>query len=268
MWAGICRRGAIGTRRLVRLLGQDAVIVPDLAKHAGVIRAKKPDLVVSWFWTKRIPHAVRSAAPLGAIGVHPSLLPRHRGADPTFWAIDSGDTETGVTAHVLDEAYDTGAILGQRTLAIEPTWSAWTLAKRLDRPSLELLRETVNAFARGESPVPRPQDEALATDAPGPDDEVLALRWKQPAETIARRIRAASPWPGAFTEIGETLVTITRARVTNDVPRALEPGEAYVRRDGIAVVRAADGGIEILAGRIDDDERELDAQALAALVRR
>src|SRR5689334_15367117 len=104
VWAGICRRGALGTRRLRRLLGPRVVsVTPDLARSRPAIEAARPDLLVSWFWTKKIPAEVRRLAPLGAIGVHPSLLPRHRGPDPTFWAIDSGDAETGVTAHVVDE---------------------------------------------------------------------------------------------------------------------------------------------------------------------
>jgi methionyl-tRNA formyltransferase len=270
VWAGICRREAIGTRRLRKLLGDERVaIVPDLSRSSTAIRAAKPDLLVSWFWTKNIPRAVRTAAPQGAIGVHPSLLPRHRGPDPTFWAIDSGDVETGVTAHQIDEEYDTGAILGQRRLPIDPEWNAWTLAKRLDRPSLTLLRETVRAYSAGVPPIPLPQDDALATAAPSPEDELLEIRWADSAENIARRVRAASPWPGAFTEIAGTVVTVTHARATSDVPRALEQGEAYVRNDGIVVVRAGEGGVELLAGRIDYDdvERALDQRALAELVR-
>jgi methionyl-tRNA formyltransferase len=269
VWAGICRRDAIGTRRLKNLLGDKVEIVPNLSQHTSTIRAAKPDIVVSWFWTKNIPRAVREAAPLGAIGVHPSLLPRHRGPDPTFWAIESGDSETGVTAHILDEEYDTGAILGQKRLAIDPHWNAWTLAKRLDRPSLALLRETVRAYAEGRAPAPRAQDEDLVTAAPSPEDELLEIRWAETSETIARRVRAASPWPGAFTEIAGTTVTVTSARPTTDVPRALEQGEACVRDDGIVVVRTSDGGIELLAGRIDydDAERMLDTEAIADLVR-
>lgn len=270
VWAGICRRGAIGTRRLKALLGPDNVVIaPDLTKSTDTIRSREPDLLVSWFWTKKIPRAVRAVAPLGALGVHPSLLPRHRGPDPTFWAIDSGDAETGVTAHRLDDEYDTGAILGQRRVTIDPTWNAWTLAKKLDRPSLTLLREVAGAYARGEPPTPVAQDDRLATEAPQPDDALLQIRWRDTAERIVRRVRAASPWPGAYTEVGTTTVTLTRARVTGDVPRALEPGEACVRPDGVAVVRACDAGVELLAGRVEDDEgeRELDSVALATLVR-
>lgn len=268
-WAGICRRDAIGLRRLTKLLGRDRVaVVPDLAKSAARIREAKPDLFVSWFWTKNVPKVVRDIAPLGTLGVHPSLLPRHRGPDPTFWAIESGDAETGVTAHTLEDEYDTGAILGQQRLAIDPEWSAWRLAKMLDRPSLQLLRETVRAYANGRPPTPREQDERLATAAPAPDDELLELRWTDPAEAIVRRVRAASPWPGAFTEIGGQVIVVTQARATHDVPAALERGEAYVRADGTAVVRAGTGGVELLSGRDDDDDRELDRRALAAIVAR
>lgn len=267
VWAGICRRGAIGTRRLARLIGAENVaVVPDLARSAAAIAAKKPDLVVSWFWTKNVPRVVREAAARGAIGVHPSLLPRHRGPDPYFWAIDAGDEVTGVTAHVLEDEYDTGAILAQRTLGIDPSWNAWTLAKRLDRPSLALLREVVRDL-----PPPQPQDEARATPAPQPTDDDLELRWSWDAARIERRVRAAAPFPGAFTEIGGDAVVLTRVRATRAFPRALAAGEAAVREDGVAVVRAGgDSAVELLAGRLEDgdDERDLDAADLAALVSR
>jgi methionyl-tRNA formyltransferase len=266
VWAGICRRDAIGLRRLKKRLGPKRVfVVPDLAKSAAAIREAKPDLLVSWFWTKNVPRVVREIPPLGSFGVHPSLLPRHRGPDPTFWAIDSGDAETGVTAHTLEDEYDTGAILGQKRLAIDPSWSAWRLAKKLDRPSLALLRETASAYARGNPPTPERQDERLATEAPMPEDDLLELTWSDSADAIVRRVRAASPWPGAFTEIAGTILTVTTARASDDVPRALERGEAYVRADGVAVVRAGDRGVELLAGR-DEEDRELDRAAIAELV--
>jgi len=268
VYAGICRREALGVRRARKLLGRRVQLVPSptAAATRQRVRAAKPDLVVSWFWTTKLPKALLRVAPLGAVGVHPSLLPRHRGPDPYFWAIDRGDTVTGVTAHVLDDDYDTGAILAQRELAIDPSWSAWTLAKKLDRPSLALLRDVVAAFARGTPPLPRRQAEGRATLAPSPGDALLELRWNRPAEHLARRVRAASPWPGAFTEIGAVPVALLRVRVTRDFPRALHPGEAAVRADGRAVVRAKDHALELLEGRLEEDDQTLDAGALAALV--
>jgi methionyl-tRNA formyltransferase len=266
--AATSRRNAPGTRRLRALVGDERVVGTIDVEAPGFLerlRASEPDLLVSWFWTKRIPQALLDVAALGAVGVHPSLLPRHRGPDPYFWAIESGDLETGVTAHRLDESYDTGAILAQRLVPIDPRWNAWRLAKRLDRPSLALLREVVAAFARGCPPPDVPQRHDEATLAPEPDEGLLALRFHTEAAKVVRRIRAASPWPGAFTEIGQALVILTDAREAIEFPRALLPGEAAVRSDGIAVVRTGDGAVELLAGR-DEEGTVLDAFALARLV--
>jgi len=239
---------------------------PKLDDAAAVarIRAAAPDLVVSWFWTKKVPRSVRDIAPLGAFGVHPSLLPRHRGPDPYFWAILRGDRTTGVTAHRLDDEYDTGAILGTRELAVDTAWDAWTLARRLDRPSLELLRTTTRVFAAGVGPVEIAQDSTSATEAPEPTDDDLAIRWSASADDVVRLVRAAAPWPGAFTQIGDATTTITRAEVAPSVPRALERGEACVI-DGVVTVRAADAGVRLLEGRSEDDEL-LSAAGLAALL--
>ncbi len=266
VWAGICRSRAIGTRRLVRRIGRQRVrVTPDSSSDLVYAELKdvRPDLVVSWFWTKRLPAPILRLAP--AFGVHPSLLPRHRGPDPYFWAIDAGDETTGVTAHELYEEYDTGAILGHRTLPLDPAWDAWQLARALDRPSLALLRDVARAYAGGRPPMPHPQDERLATAAPAPTDEQLAVQWSWPAARIERRVRAAAPWPGAWTEIGDVIVTLVRVRSTRDFPRALQSGEAAVRPDGVAVVRAGDDAIELVEGR-GESEVPLSFQHLARLV--
>jgi methionyl-tRNA formyltransferase len=267
VYAGLV--SGIGTRRLRRILGPGkANAMPELtsARVVEQIRAAKPELVVSWFWTRPVPPSVLAIAP--AVGVHPSLLPRHRGPDPYFWAIDAGDETTGVTAHRLEEEYDTGPILAQRSLRIDPRWDAWRLARALDRPSLALLREVVGAYAAGKPPAAVPQDESRATAAPRPTEEDLAVRWGWSAAHIERRVRAAAPWPGVWTEIGDEVVVLVRVRATVDVPRALEPGEAAVRGDGVAVVRAGEGGVELLEGRSDEDDAALDTDDLAAMVLR
>jgi methionyl-tRNA formyltransferase len=231
------------------------------------LRGAAPELLVSWFWTTKLPEPLLAVAPRGAFGVHPSLLPRHRGPDPYFWAIDAGDEVTGVTAHLLSGEYDTGAILAQRTLRIDPSWNAWQLARALDRPSLALLREIARDLRANQ--VPQEQDERRATLAPAPSDEELEIDWKQPTERILRRVRAAAPWPGAWTFFGDEAVTVVRAEAARSFPRALEPGEAAVV-DGRAVVRTADGAVALLGGRMEsaeeDEHYEADAEDLAALV--
>lgn len=265
VYAGVSRRGP-GLRRLsTRVAPGRTWVRPDASAPETLthVRAARPELLVSWFWTTRLPAGILELAP--SLGVHPSLLPRHRGPDPYFWAIDCGDTVTGVTAHALDLDYDTGPVLARRELPIDPRWNAWRLARALDRPSLALLRELVHAFGRGQAPAGAPQDARVATRAPEPTDDDLAIRWLWSAARIERRVRASAPWPGAWTEIGDALVTLVRVRLTDDFPKALAPGEAAVRADGVAVVRAADRAVELVEGRAED-ERGLTSRDLAQLV--
>ncbi|MEZ4294121.1 MAG: methionyl-tRNA formyltransferase [Polyangiaceae bacterium] len=249
--AALCRPGAPGSRRAKNLLGSRCLVTPDATSPELLARVRdlQPDLLVSWFWTKRLPIDLLRLPRLGAIGAHPSLLPRHRGPDPTFWAIASGDSETGVSVHQLEADYDTGAVLAVERLPIDPAWNAWQLARALDRPSLRLLRATVAAFARGAPPLPVAQDESLATLAPFPTDEQCAIPWSRPTADILRHIRALAPAPGAWTEIEGTLVTVLDARPA-DCPPVLHPGEA-VWHEGRPLVRTADGAIELLRIEID-----------------
>jgi methionyl-tRNA formyltransferase len=265
VYAGLCR-SAPGRRRVaLRIAPGRTWVRPDAGAQSTLARVRDaaPDLLVSWFWTTRLPPALLALAP--SVGVHPSLLPRHRGPDPYFWAIDRGDAVTGVTAHELGEEYDTGPILGSCRLPIDPAWDAWRLARALDRPSLVLLREVVRQIAAGTPPAAVAQDERAATPAPEPNDEELAIRWSWAAERIERRVRAAAPWPGTWTEIAGSIVTLVRVKTTRDYPAALVAGEAAVRSDGVAVVRASEGAVELLAGR-DEDDRALSAADFASLV--
>jgi methionyl-tRNA formyltransferase len=265
--AAISRTDAPGLRRARRMFGPRLLVCPDPRSPGLRSRLEElaPDLLVSWFWTTRLPMELVQTARLGGINVHPSLLPRHRGPDPTTWAIASGDVETGVTAHRIAADYDTGDILDQERLAIEPAWNAWQLARALDRPGLRLLRRTVLRLASGEPVAATPQDPAVATAAPAPTDEECAIRWSWPTERVLRHVRALAPAPGAWTEIQGVQVTVLRAAPAAGFPAALAPGEA-VSQGGVAVVRTGDSAVALLEGEIDGAPAA--ASDLAALVSR
>jgi methionyl-tRNA formyltransferase len=203
-----------------------------------------PDLLVSWFWTRRIPERWLRAVALGGIGVHPSLLPRHRGPNPYFWTIDQGDAVTGVTVHRLEASYDTGAILEQRQAEVGAR-NAWQLARALDRPSLEALRAVVARFACGERPAATRQDDARASYAPEPEGALLRVEWHWPTERVLRRIRALSPVPGLAIELCGQPVFITDADRAARFVAALEPGEAALE-DGHVAIRTGDGAVRLL----------------------
>ena len=215
--------------------------------------------------------------------MHPSLLPRHRGPNPYFWSIDSGDPQAGVTLHTLAPEYDTGAILLQRAIPVAER-NAWQLARALDRPSLALLREGVGRFARSHPPTPTAQDEQAASWAPEPTGRELSVDWTWPTARILRRIRAISPVPGLAVEVDELRFFVTQAGIVpgaSDFVHALEPGEAAVIGEpGTLVIRTGDGAIAVERALLDDSEQdgaaedddpnaeptELDRQALAEAV--
>jgi len=205
--------------------------------------AREPaDLLVSWFWTRKLKARWLEAPPLGAIGVHPSLLPRHRGPNPYFWAIDSGDEVTGVTVHRLADDYDTGAVLAARSLPIAGR-DAWQLARALDRPSLALLRETVEKLARGERLGESAQDQRLASWAPEPSGDALRVDFGWTTERVLRRIRALSPTPGLPLEVEGVPLFVTRAEPSPAYIKALLPGEAHIS-DSLSL-RTGDGALKV-----------------------
>ncbi|HEY8428451.1 MAG TPA: methionyl-tRNA formyltransferase [Sandaracinaceae bacterium] len=265
--AGACisRPDQPGMRRLrARMAGALLLEKPDLSDPAVVarLRALAPDLIVSWFWTRQIPEEVIALAPF-AFNVHPSLLPRHRGADPYFWAIASGDRETGVTAHLLTARYDEGPILAQRSVPIPEDANAWRLARILDRPSLALMREIAARAASGERLETVPQDEARATLAPEPSAEDCELRWSWPVDVVLARVRAAAPWPGAFTEYAGRVIVVTRAARAG-APPELAPGQAARDAHGV-IVRAADGAVRLLEARFEEEDELFRGPSVARL---
>jgi methionyl-tRNA formyltransferase len=247
-WSVLSAVPAPGRRRLSALLPPNAVI-DLLVDDSGFERrvdslfdASPIDLVVSWFYTRRIAEPWLKRTPLGGIGVHPSLLPRHRGADPFYWAIDAGDAETGVTVHRLEADYDTGAILAQRRQPIGEL-NAWQLARALDRPSLAALREVVRAYATGRFCAATTQEEALATLAPEPAGHQLHVDWHWPTERVLRRIRALAPVPGLALEVNGLEFFVQKAGAAPTFPHALLPGEAFIGPR--LLLRTGDGAIVI-----------------------
>lgn len=259
---------APGARRVRKRLGRHALVLakPDLSapEVVSVLKSAQPDVVLSWFWPRRIPEAVLSLGPRGAFGVHPSLLPHLRGPDPYFWAIYRGDPETGVTLHRLDAEYDTGAIVDARRVPIAPTDTGFSLAKKLDRPGLALLVSCAERLSAGEALRGTPQDEALATEAPRPDDELLDIDWHAPAALIERLVRAAAPYPGASAELGDHVVELLDAHVfLRPLPRALQPADAVLAPEGI-VVCTGQGGLCVTRVRLESGE-VLKGRAIATL---
>jgi methionyl-tRNA formyltransferase len=162
------------------------------------LRALQPDLIAVAAFGQILPKAILDLPRWGCLNVHTSLLPKYRGASPIQSAILNGETETGVTIMKMDVGLDTGDILTQRKTPIRDEDNAATLHDRLAQLGAELLVQTIPDYVAGKIP-PRPQQHGLATHVAKIKKEDGRIDWQQPARTIWNRIRAFTPWPGAFT---------------------------------------------------------------------
>ncbi len=180
------------------------------------LQAWQPDLIVVAAYGQILRPNVLALPRYGCINVHASLLPRWRGASPIQHAILHGDRETGITIMLMDEGMDTGPILSQQALPIAPDDTAATLSARLADLGARLLLGTLPGYLRGEIR-PRPQPEEGVTYAPLLKKADGRLDFGQPAETLARQVRAFNPWPGAFTEWKSQPLKVHRAHAA-DLP--------------------------------------------------
>jgi methionyl-tRNA formyltransferase len=167
----------------------------------GQLRELKPDLVVVVAYGQILPQTILDLPPHGCLNVHTSLLPKYRGAAPIQWAIANGDSETGVTIMKMDAGLDTGPILSVRRTAILATDDSQTLHDRLAQLGADLLGETIPDYVAGKvKPQPQPAKGGSYAAKIKKDDG--RIDWNLPAEKIWNRLRAFTPWPGAFTFLG------------------------------------------------------------------
>jgi len=212
----------------------------------AAVRELGPDLFVVSAYGRFIPSVFLGLAPRGGINLHPSLLPRYRGAAPIQWALINGEEETGVSVISVAEKMDTGEIWGQKAVAIRPEDNAETLSGRLAGAGGNLLAEVAGKMERGEI-APRPQDESRATYAPRLKKEDGRIDWSRPGEEIANRVRGLYPWPGTFTRLpaargGLILKIISAEPLTLSGGR---PGEVRRAEKEELVIAAGEGALKV-----------------------
>ena len=167
--------------------------------QAGKLEIGDCDLFIVAAYGKIIPGELLKIPKFCALNVHPSLLPRWRGASPIPHAILAGDAETGVTIILMDEEADHGPMLKFKYLNIESRkWTTPELTDALAKMGAELLLETIPGWLRG-AIAPVAQDDSQASYAKRLTREDGHIDWKRPAATIEAMIRALQPWPGGYT---------------------------------------------------------------------
>jgi methionyl-tRNA formyltransferase len=209
------------------------------------IRQLSPDISVIAAYGKILKEETLSLPRLGSICIHPSLLPRYRGASPVQRSILAGDTETGITIFQMDEGMDSGDILIQKEIPIYKGERAGELTERLGHLSSDVLHELLQLMEAGRVH-PKSQDESGVTYAPKIEVEEAKIDWEKDPGQLELESRAFDPWPGPFTFIGGERL---RLFGINAIPAFHgpegKPGEVVgIEIDG-PVVRAGDGHVKV-----------------------
>jgi methionyl-tRNA formyltransferase len=229
--------------------------VEDLARGEGIevflakrpspeltdrIAALAPDVMVANNWRTRLPQELFGIPRYGTVNLHDSLLPKFTGFSPVIWSLISGATHTGLTAHLMDDELDTGAILVQRSVEITPVSTGTSLV--LDTLDLvpEVLEEALDGLEYGTAS-PVAQDLAQRTFFHKRSDRDSLVDWNWPAADIERLIRALSdPYPNAYTYFRGERLRLISAHVSRCAYGGT-PGRVFIEEDGgMVIVAGAD----------------------------
>lgn len=207
------------------------------------LRDLAPGVGILADYGKLVPPGVLDRLPHGILNLHPSLLPRHRGATPIPAAILAGDQETGVTLFVMDAGLDTGPMVAVERLAIGEDEDAPHLEARLAAVAVELLSRSISGYLRGDlRPSPQPDAGASLTRPLQREDGRLDPAMSAP--DLQRRVRAYRPWPGTYLEFPGGRLAVLEATVAADDPERAddgrpEPGTLVAAGQGLALATGA-----------------------------
>jgi len=234
---------AVAAHELSLPLSQPESIRDEVARQK--LNEASPDIIAVVSYGEYIPSDIFQAPKLGSINVHPSLLPRWRGASPVRYTLLAGDEETGVTIQYLHKKLDAGDILLQEKITVEPDDDHGSLCSKLYPLGAELLVRALDGLEGG-TITPVPQDESNVTKAPKIEKVDLWLDWTKSAKEVRNRIRAFSPTPGArtlFRDKDYKILTASKEFMEPDTK--LESGQIAIPADEGPAVMCADKALVI-----------------------
>jgi methionyl-tRNA formyltransferase len=239
------RSGQCSFDEVAAELGAELVETQDVNSEATLAALARldPELVFVVGWSQLVREPFIALAREGVFGMHPTLLPRHRGRAPIPWAILTGLARTGVTLfEIVDATADSGAVVGQVTLDIAPDETATTLFERIAAAHVDLVREYVPRIVAGTAPR-FAQDPTRASSWPKrvPADGIID--WETRAPYLYDWVRAQTrPYPGAFTYLGEDKVVVWQARPV-ELAEPAPAGTIVAERPDGPVVACGEGGL-------------------------
>lgn len=259
--ATVC--AAAAAERGLRVLGAEDV---NAAAVVEEVRAAAPRLLVVVSFGQFLRRPVRETAPLGAVNLHYSLLPRWRGAAPVQRALLAGDAVTGVSVQRVTAKLDAGAVLASREVPVLPRDDTPSLRARLTGAGAPLLADVVGRLLAGEAVAETAQDESRVTLAPSVAREEGDLDFAaEDADALDRRIRALEPWPRCRARLvrrggAEMDVVLREAFAEPDPGARTAPGE-IVAASAAGLVAAARAGVLRITRLQRAGGKDLDARA-------
>ena len=224
------------------------------------LREQKPEMIVVAAFGQILPEEILTMAPFGCINVHASLLPKYRGASPIQWAVLDGEKESGVTIMRMDAGVDTGDIVAQKAIPLDPEETAGSLFDKLSVLGSALLCESIEAIENGTA-VYTPQDHTKATHTGKIEKSMGKMDWTLPAAVLERRVRGLSPWPGAYTVCDGKTLKIWKATVVSGASSGENPppGSVLGTKDAL-VVQTGEGALAVTELQLEGKKR-MDAAA-------
>lgn len=212
-------------------------------EEQAVLSGLKPDVIVVAAYGLILPQAVLDIPAYGVLNIHPSLLPRYRGATPVAATLLGGDEWAGVSLMKLEAGLDTGPVYSRSMVAVRPEDTTPLLADKLAFIGGCLLLELLSRIPS--LPQPELQDNAKATYFGMVTKDMGQVNWQTPAAEIERRVRAFFPWPGVFTSYDQKTLKILEAR-PQKLDLGLQPSQVRVYEGDRIMVGSASGELEII----------------------
>ncbi len=220
------------------------------------LRGLKPDVTVVVAYGQLLPISFLEAAPLGAINVHASLLPKLRGAAPIQWSILNGDCHTGVTTMYMAEGLDTGDMLERVELDIDPDESSGELFERMTKAGADCLLTTLEKLKAG-TLKPVPQNHVEATWASPLTKENGKIDFAKSTLQIHNQIRGCNPWPVAYTKLGDKVLKVYRG-----APATLKGNVGELLDERRLIIGTGDGSIELLEVVLEGGKKNTGSQLI------
>lgn len=218
-------------------------------ENSSALAAYHADLFIVAAFGQILPQAVLDLPRYGTLNIHASLLPKYRGVSPISEAILRGDAQAGVTIMLIDAGVDTGPVLLKRAIPIAEDETTGSLTSKLAGLGAQALLEVLPLWVSGKiTPVPQDNNAASYTRMLRKEDG--ELMWEEPATLLARKVRAYTPWPGAYTRWrGKLLKIITAHAIPQKAPaEAATPGTVSVLQGGghkSLLIATSDGSLAV-----------------------